>query len=71
MRIGTRSLAWPDAAMSLVHAYDTASFRSSMRSSGKLRREAAMEATTNRAMAIYSGLAGISSSRISSMGGGE
>src|SRR5580704_18087653 len=55
--------------MALVHASDTASFRSSILSSGRLRREDATEETTRRAMAMYSGRAGISSSRISSMGG--
>src|SRR5688572_2942997 len=51
--------------MALVQASETASLRSSMRSSASTRRPDASEETTSRAKAMYSGRAGISSSTAS------
>src|SRR5206468_2767264 len=56
----TSSAPW--ASMALVHASDTASFRSSMRSSASTRRVEATDETTRRTSATNSARAGISSS---------
>src|SRR4051794_24155427 len=55
--------------MALVHASDTASLRSSMRSSASTRRVDATEETTSLTSATNSGRAGMSSSRTCSTGG--
>ena len=49
--------------MALVHASDTASLRSSMRSAATLRRADTSEATTSRTTAMYSVREGTDSSR--------
>ena len=55
--------------MALVHASDTASLRSSIRSSATLRRADTSEATTRRTTAMYSVREGTGSSRERSIGG--
>src|SRR5947207_6050218 len=70
-----RTVTWsstdtaPWASMALVQASDTASLRSSMRSSASTRRVDATEETTSRTSATNSGRAGMSSSRTCSTGG--
>src|SRR4051794_2065119 len=64
-----RTVTWsstdtaPCASMAFVQASETASFRSSMRSSARTRRVDATEDTTKRTSATNSGRAGMSSSR--------